>query len=185
MLQVKASEIRMRQKYLSCIPWIVTRADDPDGAAEFMKQLRSKDLEQHDPVTQWLARSVGGDMDAVARGEPVSPALQEVVDEYNMTVLDENVGEGYHRGTGHELIRAPGSTITHVKQDVRFDQESERVRRWTTQFGERGRQVFRYEWRHVKRLLQADWHKRWSGKQVQWNQFYTRVYHDDSRAAQD
>ena len=28
-------------------------------------------------------------------------------------------------------------------------------------------------------------HKRWLGKQVKWHQFYARVYHDDSRAAQD
>jgi len=172
MLAKKASEVRLRNKYLSRIPWAVSRADTVEGAKEFMKQLRSKDLEEHDPVTQWIARTHGGMIDARSRGEPCTEALQTLVDDYNLTKFDENVGEGYHRGASHELTRAPGSTTEHLKQDVRCDQETDRIERWTSAYGERGRQVVRFEWRNAKRLLQTEWANRWRKKQMSWKAFF-------------
>ena len=185
MLEFKASTIKMRNKYLSRVPWAVARADTEAGAQEVLDQVSKKPLEGHDPVTQWFMRTLGGGIEAVARGEPVPDELQRYVDDVNLICLDENAGEGYHRDQSKEHERAPAATITHLKQDVRHDQEMERIERWCSAYGERGRQVVRYEWRNVKRILQTSWSRRWKPKQISWKAFYSRVYHDDDRAEQD
>jgi hypothetical protein len=51
-------------------------------------------------------------------------------------------------------------------------------------FGERGREVVRFEWRHYKRLLQPTATSQWVPKKMKTDAFFQRVYRED-RMAED
>ena len=184
-LRAKASGLRMRCKYLHRVPWLFANADEQEHAVEILRQVRSVDLEHHDPLTQDVMRRLGGDIEQVSMGFDASPALLAEVEIFNLAPLDESCGEGYHRGTTMEMKRAPSSASAHLKQNNRFDQELARVRGFMRQFGPRGKRVVRYEWKHWKRVLQTQWAKRWQPKKMTARNMYRRIYHDDEFSQQD
>ena len=79
MLFKKASEYRLRCGYLGQAPWLFVRATSTEDAAECMRQVRARPLEEHDCLTQIIVRRLGGDIDRRARGEDASDALQQEV----------------------------------------------------------------------------------------------------------
>ena len=120
MLAKKMATIHHLFGYYSVLPWAYARAGSVAGAEECMRLLRSKPLEHHDPLARAIAARVGGDIDARARGEDMTPALAEQVDIIATTSLIEDLGEGYHRDTNIEKRRAAGSTERHLEQVTRF-----------------------------------------------------------------
>jgi len=181
----KASGMRLRFFYLSLVPWQFSRCDTQEGAIETMKQIRSRPLEQHDPLVQIIARTHGGYIQKVADGEEPSPELVELVKFVNLSPLNEGCGEGYHRGTTQEKTRAPASSCDHLKQANRFSQEHRRVKHFILKHGERGRRVVRYEWVNWKRVLQTTYKARWSKKKMAADKAYKRIYHDDTMAQEN
>ena len=150
-----------------------------------MRQVRSKDLAQHDPLTRDIMMRLGGDVETRAAGGDLSPALEREVFLICLCPLDESCGEGYHRGTSHELARASASLPDHLKQAVRQTQELERVRRWTRRHGAKAKRIVRYEWVRWKRILQTKWSKRWASKKMKGAKVYKRIYHDDAKSVED
>jgi len=138
-LKGKVSGLRMRCKYLRLVPWLFANGDTQEGAAECMRQVRARPLEEHDPVTQSTVRQFGGAMDRVAAGEEPTPEWLAEVELFNLACLDESCGEGYHRGTSQELSRAPASGNEHLKRANRFQQERLRVRNFAKHMARRVR----------------------------------------------
>jgi len=181
-LQAKQSGLKLRGKYLGLVPWACSRMDTVAGATEVMKQMRARPLEDHDPLTQMIARTLGGDIDRRSQGEDASPALVKQVAFMNLAKLDESCGESYHRGTTVEQHRAPAAKSDHLKQENRFKQEQQRVRSFLRRHGARARKIVRFEWRCWKRVLQTSWSKRWTPKKLDARQAFKRIYHDDAMA---
>jgi len=185
MLQLKASACKQRFHYLNLVPWAFVRAGTQAGAKHVLDQVRSRALEEHDQLTQNIMRTLGGDIAQVEEGGECSPALAQEIQEMELIPLDESVGEGYHRATGHEASRAPASEATHLKQVARHKQELKRCRLWTRRYGKRGQNVVRFEWRHFKRVIQCKWKRRWSRPHMKANAVYARVYRTDALADQN
>jgi len=130
-------------------------------------------------------RRLGGDIQRVADGGEASPALQRLVEEMKMIPLDESAGEGYHRETNAEKVRAPASETQHLKAKARHKQELQRIRRWTRKYGPRGKAVVRYEWRHWRRVIQSRWKRRWSNPHLSSKAVFGRIYRTDTVADQN
>jgi len=184
-LQLKASGLRMRFHYLSLVPWAFSRADTPEGAAEAMRQVRLRPLEEHDPLVQMIVRQYGGMVDARAQGEDAAQELVALVEFINLACLNEGAGESYHRGTTQEKTRAPASATEHLKQHNRFNQEHRRVTNFLKRNRKRGKRVIRFEWMNWKRVLQSEWTRRWDKKKITARAAFQRLYHDDDMARQD
>ena len=179
------SGLRLRFGYLRLVPWRFACCESVEGCREVMDQVRSRPLEDHDPLTQDVMRRIGGGhRSSGARGD-MTPALQAEVDEIKMCPLDEGPGESYHRGTTHEHTRAPGATTWHPTQHNRLSQELARTRRWVSKHGDRGERILRYEWRNWKRLLQTKWHNRWMPTRDDQRQAFKKMYHEDDMAEED
>ena len=181
-LQAKQSGLKLRGKYLGLVPWACSRMDTVAGATEVMKQMRARPLEDHDPLTQMIARTLGGDIERRSQGEDASPAMVKQVAFMKLAKLNEGCGESYHRGTTVELHRAPAAKSDHLKQENRFKQEQQRVRSFLRRHGARARKIVRFEWRCWKRVLQTSWSKRWTPKKLDARQAFKRIYHDDAMA---
>ena len=152
---------------------------------DIMKQVRRKPLEAHDPLTQDIMRRAGGDVERRSLGENVSDALQAEIDVFALLPLSEGPGEGIHRDHTHEKTRASASTSQHLKQDVRRQQEQNRIQTFRNAYGERGRQVMRYEWRNFKRIAQTEWRHRWEPRKLTNDTLYKHIYHEDLSAETD
>jgi len=172
-------------KYLSLLPWALSRADTEEGAKEVMRQVRVTPWEQMDPLTRRVMDEVGADIDKVARGGPVSEALRNRLKPFKKTPLDESLGEGYHRDTYYEHTRASGSSTRHLKQHTRFKESLERCNKFVEEYGDRGSDVFRYEWRCAKRIVQTSANNRWHPVMEPMSVVLSRVYREDERAEED
>jgi len=184
-LNRKISGLKLRFGYLKLVPWSCSQCESVEGCREVMAQIRSRPLEDHDPLTRDTARRLGGDIDSRAQGGDLSPALAQEVAEINMSPLGEDPGEGYHRGSTHENTRAPASSTHHIVQNNRASQELERARSWVLKYGDRGRQVVRFEWRSWTRVLQTRWERRWIPKKLQRADALAQIYHESPKFEDD
>ena len=171
--------------YLGILPWALSRADTTEGALEVMRQVKKLPWDRHDPLTRKVMSRVGGDIERVSQGEPVSTALQSELAPFKQVPLDESLGEGYHRDTHKEKSRATGSTSRHLKQNTRFKRNLTRCNEFVKRYGERGEAVFRYEWRSAKRIVQAQRKNRWHPSKLKMSEVLARVYREDERAEED
>ena len=172
-------------KYLTILPWALSRGETKDGAEHIMKLVKAIPWERHDPLTKKFMTSVGGDVAKVAEGAQASEALVRAIKPFWQIPFDESMGEGYHRATHYELIRATGSSTRHVKQSTRFKESLARCNDFVDTYAARGSQVFRYEWRAVKRILQTSAKYRWLPVQEPMRKVLQRVYREDARADED
>jgi len=178
------SGLKLRMGYIGVVPWRLGTAGTVAGALECLNQVRSKPLEEHDPLTQDFMRRLGGDLEQRSQGGDVTPALQDEIDRINLCPMDESSGEGYHRATTAEHTRALASSTHHLAQHNRSKLEMDRVRLFIEK-GEPGRRVVRYEWRCWKRLLQTQWRKRWDPTRDTAAEATKRIYHEDGKAEDD
>jgi len=102
-----------------------------------------------------------------------------------MCPLDESAGEGVHRADTHEKARAPGSTPIHIKQAARERDVLSYTGSFLDQYGERGRKVFRFEWRFWKRLLNTSLKNRWVGRKWKPMAVLKRIYREDAFSQQN
>jgi len=171
--------------YLALVPWAFSRALTKEGAAEVVRQIHSRPLTDHDPFTQILWARIGRDTEAVAQGAAPSDNLKYEVKLLNYCSLDETCGEGYHRSTHHEHVRAPASTTIRLKQSTRAKETLARLEAFQNKHGERGQTIVRHHWRAWKNILQTSRKRRWDAVQMTPSQVLDRVYRQDARALDD
>ena len=82
-------------------------------------------------------------------------------------------------------MRATASTSRHLKQNTRFKRNVERCNKFVARYGTRGRDVFSYEWRSAKRILQTKFKRRWMPVQRKMSEVLAAVYRESERAEQD
>lgn len=184
-LRAAAGKLDTRFKYLKTVPWSFSKADTQLGASTCLQQIDSQPEDAHDFLTVEFNRAFRTDLEVVRDGGPVSSRLEAEVRAINIAALDESAGEGYHRGTNCERIRAPGARTLYIKQSTRFRENVVQVRGVLKKFGKRGRQVVRYEWRNLKRVLQVQPGKLWRPKRMNDREFYERVYRMDEVSLAD
>ena len=184
LLQVKRSEATLKGKHLNMIPWAFAQAWSEEGAQKCWDQVKSRPIEDHDVLVQDFMQRWGGDLDKRRQGEDLSEAFREEIALWDLLPICEDPGEGYHSLTSRELTRASGSSVEHLKQDVRRDQELDRLSKWAS-FGDEGKRVIRFEWRSWKRILQTGWSQRHVPKNLSAQAAFRRIYHDDELSAQD
>ena len=161
-----ATLLRKRFQYLSMVPWCVVQADSQPGAEEVIHQWRSRPPEDHDPVMVDIMSRLEAAIVVVAEGGVPSQALLDQIRVMAHTPLDESAGEGYHRGTNHEKVRAPNSGTAHLKQDVRAKSVIRDVRQFVRTYHGLGRAVLRFEMTHWQRIVQTDPSKRWTRRRM-------------------
>ena len=183
-LRLAADYLVLRFKYLKVVPWSFAQADSPEGAAEFIRGATSKPLGEQDELTAYLYVEYRLDLEERARGGPCSERLAEAVAEICNSPLDESAGEGYHRSTHHALTRARNAKSPHLKASTRRKQVT-KLLKFFMRFGEAGRRVIRFEWRHWKRILQSTRKLIWRPRRIKTKQFLERVYRMDAMAEVD
>ena len=183
MLRQAASLLTNRFSYLGKVPWLFATADSVEGAAACLAQVRALPLDQHDPATQSFMAAVGGDLEARAAGGELTDALANEVNAVDDGRLDESCGEGYHRDSSHEKLRAPASTLAHLKGNTRLKQVISQCR--VLMATEMGRNVLRYEWHCWSRVLQTDPKLWWRAKKIKAGALYAKVYREDADADLD
>jgi len=185
MCGLAASEIRRCNKYLGIVPWLLVTADTIKGAKECVSQINDHMLADHDPVTRWFVERVGNDMSERANGGECSAALAEECRALDDSTLNEIPGESVHRGLTHEKTRAEASTTVHLKQSIRNKGTIKLIRAFIREHKERGKAVVRYEWGHVKRILQVHRKRRWRQKRITLRNLLRRVYREDDMAREN
>jgi len=143
-----------------------------------LAQVRRHTLEEHDEKTRNIMTAIGSHIEARAAGGEVHPALAEEIARLETSNCDESCGEGWHRGSQHEKVRAYASSSAHLKFAVRRKGAFGRVKTFRTKFGERGVAVIRYEWRNYKRIL-AKIQRPWTPKKVSFKEVVAKVYRED------
>jgi len=177
--------MRKRMGYLKVVPWLLVHACEQEAAIEIVRQVRLCPLEEHDSLTQDFWERVGASVIAVSEGSPPTDALKAEVRQISHASVDEGAGEGFHRSTNHEKLRAPGSTITHLKRDVRAKPVIKDLREFMEEHGAKARAVVRYEWDHWQRILQTEGCNLWVRRRMHPQLILKRLYREDSRADED
>jgi len=96
--------------------------------------------------------------------------------------LDESRGEEYHKYTTLEKKRAPASTIKRLKQTTRTKKALASIKAFQKKYGDRGKEVVRFEWAKYKRILRPAGRRRWIPVRMDTELFYKRVYREDEKA---
>jgi len=182
MCKLCASELRAHFKHLNVVPYYLIHANTIEGAKECVRQIEAQPIENHDPVTQDFVRAVGQDLKDRAAGGDLTTALEDRVEIFEDSMLDESRGEGFHRGTNLEKQRAAASTAVHMKQKLRIKGVVKTIRKLFRTHGKAGREVFRYEWSNWQRILQTEHKRRWRPKRMKFRAMLHRIYHQDEKA---
>jgi len=164
------------------MPWRLATADKPAGARACVEQLTRTSDDRLDPLSRRIKHTLLDDLQVVADGGPVSPALQLEIDKLNDCPLDESAGEGYHRETNLAHQRAPAATGQTIVQEVRFKANMARIYRVIGTFKKEGRRMIRYEWRNWKRILQLSKKRFHRSAQIKDTDAMKRVYRMDEQA---
>lgn len=150
-----------------------------------MEQVASKAWLDHDPLTRYLMTKIGGDIDRRSKGEPASEALEREVEILSHSPLNEAPGEGFHRGTHCEKLRAPASSDIHLKQTNRRREVLKRMMAFKKKHGAKGKAVIRHEWRNWTRILRQSPRRRFMAKKISAKAAYARIFREDERALDD
>ena len=151
LLKVMGS-LRMRFKYLSVAPWSFANADIEEGSALCVEQVQSRPLCDHDYLTRDIWNRLQQDLIQRSTGGPLTPALAQEVLEINDSGVDEHAGEGWHRSSNQEKVRAPASSLMHLKRTLRHKEVISLLKGFLRKkHGQRGERVVRFEWRHWKK----------------------------------
>jgi len=179
-----ATSLRLRFKYLGVVPWRFAGAGRPEVAQECIDQMKARPLSDHDPVAQDIWRQLQSDLERCAGGGGVSPALQRMLTWMGDITLDESAGEGFHRSISHENCRCHNATTVHLKRSVCYKNMLADIRQFMRVYGERGKSVIAFEWKHYTRLLRISG-KRWRGVKMPASEFMSILYRENERANED
>ena len=179
------SLLKKRFHYLTLLPWRLADAATKDGAIEILRQWRLRPPEDHDPFTVKVMSAIEPDIVVVAEGGAPSVAVKDVVRIMGHTPFDESAGEGYHRDTSHEKVRAPSSTMAHLKANVRAKAVCKEIRDFMAKHHAEGRAVVRYEMLNWQRILQVEPSKQWTAMRMHPALIVKAVYREDAKANED
>ena len=186
LLRVVADALVLRFKYLSCAPWSFASADTPEIANEFLQDVKSRPLSEHDPLTQYLFEMYEDDLVRVSEGGEGGEAFKQEILSINETPLDESAGEGYHRSTHYARIRVAASKSPFIKQSVRRKEALSMLKYFVNHLGSAGKRVLRWEWRTWRRILQTKRNRLWRNTgRMSAQEVYERVYRMDQAAEVD
>jgi len=184
-LRQVADALHKRWKYFGVVPWLFSLADTIAGAKECMIQVRARPLPDHDPATRDIVARLEHDLDVRASGGPCSAALAAEASAIKRTPLDESCGEGFHRTTNHEKVRAPSAATAHLKRQNRVKGVCKMVRAWVLTHGKRGKAVLDFEWHNYTRILQVLSKNRWRPRRGKPRDLAKQIYREDDRAEED
>ena len=178
LLTAAAAMLRERFRYLHHVPWSFSNCDSVDGCIKVIRQVESRPLADHDPLTQNIWKANEAHIRTRAAGGPLHPDLNEEVQRIRTTPLDESCGEEFHAKTNKEARRAEHCSKSHLKQACRRKGVLAHIRRFRRRWGARADCIIRWEWRHYKRILQGKSGKRWLGKKCTALDVRNGVYHE-------
>jgi hypothetical protein len=184
-LRCLTSDLGEKFKFLDDVPCRFSEAEDPEEAAECVRQVMSKPLDAHDPCTVDIWQRLEGDLRARSLGGDMSSALTLELTARNNIPLDEGPGEGYHRHTNLTRQRSGHVRLHWILASVRHKQVIGKCKKFMKDFGKAGRNVINYEYRQYKRLLQTNSKKRTMGVQMRPRDFFKRMYRMDDKARDD
>ena len=185
MLRTTADLFQKRTKYFTLVPWLFVQADSIEGAAACVAQVKERPLADHDPTTCDIWSRLQSDLELRAAGGDLTPALAEEVRCLEHTPLDEACGEGYHRDTTHEKVRAPSASMAHLKRNTRIKGVVKLIRTFCRENGHQGREIVRYEFRTWQRVLQTKKRYLWRPKRMKPKDVYKRLYREDAKCDED
>jgi len=185
MMFTAADNLLQRYKHLDVVPWCLWECETVEGAKKIIAQIRARPLSDHDIVTKRFWAVFEGDVVRRANGGELSPALRAEIKAIKNSPLDESIGEGFHRSTNHEHVRAPSATSAHLKRTVRIKGLINFIRKFCSTYGRRGRDVFRFEWKNCTRVLQTNLKHRWRPRRMTQKAAVARLYREDKRADED
>ena len=155
-----------RLKYLTLIPGLFVNAITVEGATECIRQVESKALELHDPLTRQIAEELMPDIRAVAAGGVCSQRLEEQVARLRDSPLDESLGESFHGEIANERRRAAATGAQTIKY-VNRARKTHSICKWMIRvYKAAGKRVIRNDWRTYKRLLQPQRRNMWTSKRM-------------------
>jgi len=186
MLTLAASALHQRFKYLSLLPWRLATVATVEGSKACVEQWASRPPQDHDPYTRRIMEGpVGAAIVMRAAGGALTDVLCDFIKRICWSSLDESAGEGYHRGTNLEQIRAPSSTQAHLKRKSREKKVISNALAFIRKYKERGKAVIRFEWARYKRVLQRRGRRFFKNKQMKAAPFFARIYREDDMAQED
>ena len=121
-------------------------------------------------MEKWARSLVVGDF-----GEP-SDKLREEMTSVRNSSLESGLAEGYHRSTHYSLERAAASRTPWVLASTRYEQNIKICDTFVEDYGEYGRDVFRFEWQNFKRLLRPTKRREFIPVKVRDQPFFEQVY---------
>ena len=77
MLEKKATEMRLRFRYLSLVPWRFATADTVAGAQECWRQVMSREMTDHDALTRDFMERFGASLDKRRQGGELDEDMAE------------------------------------------------------------------------------------------------------------
>ena len=187
-LRSSADEVELRGGYLKTAPWNFVHANTPEGAQAFLSSARSRPLPEQDLLTQHLYITHVSALESTAAGNACPEVLEDDVNAYGDTPLDESAGEGYHRGTNLTRMRARAAKSPFLKQSTRAKANNRLLKQFIA-MGPPGKRVLRFEWRRWQRVLQVHLggsrRALWRPKRMKPHKVFERIYRMDEKAEED
>jgi len=140
-------------QWLWMLPYMFVHAATQAGAADCLVLLDRYPMLEQTATAQWWNRNLRGDLEAVRDGAAPSARLALEVKRLENSPLVEDPGEGYHRGTTHEHVRAPSGSREHLIAVQRRAQNLARIKRILKDKLGKNKAVLNFEWRNFKRVL--------------------------------
>ena len=150
-----ASKIRLKTGYFKVIPWLFSEAEDPEIAAECIRQIDATPAGALDDVSAYIAGKYRPSLEARAANQPVDQPLKTICAALNNSPLSELLGEGYHRGTSLIKRKAPAAKEIHIKAKTRVKQNITTLRNLFAT-GRKGIAKFRRHWYAYQGVLRTD-----------------------------
>ena len=173
-------DIKFKFSWLFVVPWLVVKAGEPEMARKCVQQLTSVPPVKLDTLSREYLATLLDSLEAVANGGPVDEKLRREIVRLGNSPLDAGPGEGYHRSTHLTQKRASASRVPHLLASTREKANRKLCKNIIRKYGEKGKRLFRFEWRHYKRILQTTRQKRFTPVHMARDKFYKKLYRLDS-----
>lgn len=165
-------QIRMKFRYLSCVPYLFANACNQWTAREILEQWENQPESQQHRVTRELVHRLKAQLETVAAGGQAGPELRSEQDIFRAFSLNEASIEGYHAEVAKIVARAHAGRPAYTFAEVRFKANIERIQMWSMKQG--GDLIIAFEWQRYTRLLRFD--RSWRALRVKPQKFRSMFY---------
>ena len=176
---------RTKFEWVDKAPYCVARADNPADAQVCIDQLNNASLATLDPVSASYRDQLLPSLQRAVDGGSVPRDLANEIHEVRNCPLEEGPGEHCHRITNLTRQRSSAAKQAWCIASTRLRQNLNIAMMFCTQYGERGKGVFRFEWRRYKRLLRGSRARRTQPVKLATKIFYRILYRLDQDSAVD